>query len=67
MSGENQPKVTIDNKEYLLNDLSEAARAQIGNLQIVDRKIAELQQEMGIMQTARASYVVALKGELPDA
>ena len=66
MSGENEPKVTIDGKEYLLNTLSDAAKAQIVNLQIVDRKIADLQQELGIMQTARAAYVAALKGELPE-
>ena len=58
-------KITIDDKEYALDSLSEDAKAQIFNLQAVDRKIGELQQETGIMQTARASYVAALKEALP--
>lgn len=59
-------KITIDGKEYALDSLSEDAKAQIFNLQTVDRKIGELQQETGIMQTARASYVAALKEALPE-
>ncbi|MHA6686332.1 DUF6447 family protein [Mesorhizobium sp. A556] len=51
-----RPSITIDGKTYDLNSLSEATKAQLVNVQTVDRKIAELQQDLAIMQTARAAY-----------
>jgi uncharacterized small protein (DUF1192 family) len=63
MTGE--PKVTIDEKDYLIEDLSDDAKAQLGSMQVVDQKIANLQQEIGIMQTARNAYANALAAALP--
>ena len=60
-----QPKVTIDKKDYLIEDLSDDAKAQLGSLNIVDQKVANLQQEIGIMQTARNAYANALATALP--
>ena len=60
-----EPKVTIDEKDYLIEDLSEEAKAQLGSLNVVDQKIASLQQEIGIMQTARNAYAQALVAALP--
>ena len=57
--------LTIDGKEYDTEQLSEAAQAQVTNLRVVDQKIAQVQQELAIMQTARNAYVQALQGELP--
>jgi hypothetical protein len=57
--------ITIDGKEYALENLSEAAKGQLTNVQLVDQKIAQLQQELAIMQTARNAYANALQGELP--
>lgn len=58
-------KVTIDNVDYDLADLSDDAKAQFGNMQIVDRKIADLNAELAIAQTARNAYAAALKAALP--
>jgi hypothetical protein len=55
----------IDDREYDTEQLSEAAQAQVANIQIVDQKIAQVQQELAILQTARNAYVQALQGELP--
>ncbi len=57
--------LTIDGREYDTETLSEAAQAQVTNIQVVDQKIAQLQQEAAIMQTARNAYVQALQAELP--
>lgn len=59
------PKVTIDNIEYSLDQLSDDAKSQLTNLQLVDQKIASIQQELAMMQTARMAYANALKSELP--
>lgn len=57
--------LTIDGKEYDTEQLSDAAKAQITNMQLVDQKMAQLQQELAIMQTARNAYANALQAELP--
>ena len=57
--------ITIDDKEYVLDDLSEAARAQLVSLQITDQEIIRLQQQQNIAQTARNAYAQALSAELP--
>jgi hypothetical protein len=61
-----EPKVTIDEKDYLIEDLSDDAKAQLGSMQVVDQKLANLQQEIGIMQTARNAYANALTAALPN-
>lgn len=57
--------ITIDGKEYKLADLSDDAKAQIGSIQIVDQKIADLNAQLSIMQTARNAYAQALTSLLP--
>ena len=59
------PKITIDNQEYELDTLSGDAKAQLLSLQITDQKIAELQAQMAIYQTARLAYARALSTLLP--
>lgn len=58
--------VTIDGKEYPLQELSDKARAQLVNLRAVEQEIARLQMQLAITQTARAAYGQALKAELPS-
>lgn len=67
MSEENSAStITIDGKPYDLANLSDTAKMQIASLQVVDQKIAEAQQTIAIMQTARNAYIAALKDELPE-
>ena len=66
MADEESKKVTIDEKEYDSEKLSEEAKGQIVNLQVVDQEIASLQQKLAIAQTARNSYAAALNRELPE-
>ena len=54
------PTITIDGKEYDSDQLSDEAKQQLGSIQFVDRKIAELQAEIAALQTARNAYAKAL-------
>ena len=56
--------LTIDGKEYKLSELNDKAKADLASLQLVDRKIAEAQQQLAILQTARNAYALSLNGQL---
>lgn len=52
--------ITINNQDYALGDLSDAAKTQIANIQYADAEIARLQRQLALAQTARNAYVTAL-------
>ena len=56
--------ITIDGKDYDLDDLSDEAKNQLQALQATDRRIRETQQELAILQTARLAYAAALQSIL---
>lgn len=56
--------VTINGTNYATAKLSDNAKAQLGNVQVVDAEIARLQQQLGIAQTARNTYFSALLAAL---
>ena len=58
--------VTIDNKEYEFESLSEEIRAQFVSLQFTDQEIAQLQARLAAMQTARNTYAQALGNLLAE-
>lgn len=58
--------INIDNINYPLDMLSEDAKAQLVSLQAVDRRLADLQEQIAILQTARIAYSNALRGMLPS-
>ena len=45
--------LTINGTNYATDRLSDAAKLQIANIQVVDAELARLQQQMAIAQTAR--------------
>jgi hypothetical protein len=57
-------KVSIDGTEYILDDLSDNAKAQLMNIQFVDAQIQQLNNEWAVADTARIGYTRALKSEL---
>ncbi|MFG6668613.1 hypothetical protein ACGK9R_16100 [Halomonas sp. HNIBRBA4712] len=65
MTKEQAQTVTIDNREYNLDELSENARNQLVNLRVTDQELQRLNQQLAIAQTARTAYANALKDELP--
>jgi hypothetical protein len=56
--------ISIDNKEYKLEDLSEETKAQLVSMQFVDAEINRLQAQLAAMQTARNAYAQAVSGLL---
>ncbi len=58
------PTIAIDGKDYAIDTLSDGAKGQLISLQAVDRRIAAVQEELAILQTARIAYGDALKQEL---
>ena len=59
------PTITIDNKSYDLDSLSNDAKAQLASLQFVDQELTRLQAQAAALQTARMAYAKALQAALP--
>jgi hypothetical protein len=59
------PTITIDNKNYDLDTLSDEAKAQLMSLQFCDQELARLQAQAAAIQTARMAYAKALNEALP--
>ena len=59
-------KITIDEKDYDVDDLSDEAKAQVGSLNFVDAELNRLQLKVAAMQTARNAYATALKSMLGE-
>ncbi len=62
--GKIMPKITVDGIDYNTEDLSENGKAQLASLQFLEIQMKKLQSEIAVYQTARNSYVAALKAEL---
>ena len=58
-------KVTIDGKEYEVDDLSDKAKQQLASLQFVQNELRRLNGQLAICKTAEAAYSAGLKNELP--
>jgi hypothetical protein len=59
------PTITIDNKQYDYDTLSNEAKAQLASIQFVDSELARLQAKAAALQTARIAYSKALSEALP--
>ena len=60
------PKITVDEIEYNTEDLSENGKAQLASLQFLEVQMNKIKAEIAVYQTARNSYVAALKAALED-
>ena len=56
--------VTIDDKEYETDDMSEDARGQLASPQFVNGEIPRLKAKVAAMQTAANAYSIALGNAL---
>ena len=57
--------ISIDNKSYDLDTLSDEAKAQLASIQFVDAELARLQAQAAALQTARIAYSTVLQAALP--
>lgn len=58
------PNITIDDKEYDLDKLSEATKAQLTSMRLADAEIQRLNIQLAIAQTARNAYALAVRKDL---
>ena len=58
------PKITVDGIEYNTEALPDNGKAQLASLQFLEVQMEKLRGEIAVYQTARNSYVAALKAEL---
>mgnify|MGYP001439969579 CR=1 FL=1 len=58
------PKITVDEIEYNTEDLTDNGKAQLASLQFLEVQMAKLRSEIAVYQTARNTYISALKSEL---
>ena len=59
--------ISIDSKDYALDQLSEEAKAQLGNIRAVEAELQRLEHQKAFAQTARNAYARALQAELAKA
>lgn len=59
-------KITINEKEYETDDMSDDAKAQLQSLQFVDNEIVREQLKIAALQTARNAYAQALQKALEE-
>lgn len=58
------PKITVDGIEYNTEDLSDNGKAQLASLQFLEVQMTKIKNEIAVYQTAKNTYVSALKNEL---
>tara|TARA_Y100001968_G_scaffold287323_1_gene288650 strand:- start:521 stop:709 length:189 start_codon:yes stop_codon:yes gene_type:complete len=56
--------ITIDGKEYDLDDLSDKAKEQVANLQFVQSEIQKLEGQLAVNKLAASVYSSTLNSEL---
>ena len=66
MSEQNPSKVNINGTEYLLDDLSDNAKAQMQSMVFAQNEVKRLQGQLAVTQTALRAYQQALVNELPS-
>ena len=59
------PTLNIDNKAYDVDTLSDECKAQLASIQFCDQELARLQAQAAALQTAKSTYLQALKASLP--
>ena len=60
----NEEKITIDGVDYNIDDISDSAKEQLVNIQFVDMRLQQLNNEWAVSDTARIGYTNAIKAEL---
>ena len=53
--------ITIDGKDYDLNDLNDKAKEQLANLQFVQNEMKKIEAQLGVYKTAASVFSSLLK------
>jgi len=62
----NAQTISIDEKDYEIDSLSEEAKSQLISMRVADQEIESLRQKLAMAQTARNAYAVALRELLSE-
>ena len=60
------PEITIDDKKYNSEDLSDKAQKSLVSLQFVNSEIQKLEAQISVFKTAQAAYSQSLKLQLEE-
>ena len=63
---DDKQKIKIDGKDYVLDDLSEQIRLELGSLRATDVEIARVEATLAMLKTARSAYARAVKEGLAE-
>jgi hypothetical protein len=58
--------ITIDDKEYDVDKLTDATKAQLTSMRLADAEIQRLNIQLAIAQTARNAYALAVRKDLEE-
>ena len=58
--------IKIDGKDYVLDDLSEQIKLELGSLRATDVEIARVEATLAMLKTARSAYARAVKEGLAE-
>lgn len=64
MTEETKPTIKIDDKDYVVENLSDVAKQYIAQIQNIAKQAAELQTRLQQAEVARAGFVTMLKEEV---
>ena len=64
MTDQEEAKIMIDDIEYNIGELSEAAREQLLSMRAAEQHLEAAKAQLAIATTARNAYAAALKEEL---
>lgn len=64
METEQKPTLNFNEKDYLIEDLSEQAKLMVANLQDISRKLAEARMQTDQLEAARVHFTQMLEAEL---
>ena len=64
METEQKPTLNFNDKDYLIEDLSEAAKVMVANLQDISRKSSEARMQLDQLEAARIHFSQMLEAEL---
>lgn len=64
---ERMPHIKIGDMEFNSEDLSDLGKAHLANFDFVEKQLRRMQSEILAFQTARQTYLVALKIEMDKA
>lgn len=59
------PTITIDDKKYAIDQITAQGKEILGMIQATEHKLAELNRDLAIAQTAKTFYIKALSEHLP--